>query len=233
MGLAMAKYVIWDFDGTLAEREGMWTGTLIEAAALESVSVTREAIRPFLQSGFPWHTPQTIRPRGESADAWWDRLDLVFVRALTHGAGIDQPKAATIARHIRVLYTEPRRWRVYEDVLPCLAELSNHGCQHVILSNHVPELEQLVTALGLRPHFAAVFSSAQTGIEKPNIEAFRLVQAMAGPKAKLWMVGDSWQADVCGATGAGIRGILVRKSHTDAKLCCPDLVTLPTLLGSS
>jgi putative hydrolase of the HAD superfamily len=224
------KCIIWDFDGTLVERDGMWSGALVEVASREGIHTTREAIRPFLQSGFPWHTPEFVRARDEPADQWWERLEAVFCRAFAVGVGLPRHQALKLACQVRGVYTDARRWRVFPDVELCLTTLSSSGWQHVILSNHVPELERLVVALGLGKHFKAIFSSATTGVEKPNAQAFQLVREMLGDGVQFRMVGDSWQADICGAARSGIEGCLVRTSHPEAKLFCADLATLPTLI---
>jgi putative hydrolase of the HAD superfamily len=219
----MKRFVVWDFDGTLAERSGMWSGTLVALAAEAGFETTREVIRPFLVEGYPWHRPEVVRPAGEPAEAWWGRLEPGFVRAFVEGAGMPAERARELARRVRGMYTDLRYWRVFGDVVPCLRELAAGGWEQVILSNHVPELEQLVQGLGIGGHFRGIYSSAVTGIEKPNVEAFRRVQKDAGEGAELVMVGDNWEADICGAAAAGMRGILVRKEHAEAKEYCADL----------
>lgn len=53
------RVLLWDFDGTLGERVGGWSGVLL--AAVERIApglgLTPEQVRPHLQRGFPWHTP--------------------------------------------------------------------------------------------------------------------------------------------------------------------------------
>ena len=51
--------IFWDFDGTLGYRSDGWTGTLVQLLAEENPScgITVDDLRPFLQEGFPWHTP--------------------------------------------------------------------------------------------------------------------------------------------------------------------------------
>jgi putative hydrolase of the HAD superfamily len=81
---------------------------------------------------------------------------------------------------------------------------------NAILSNHVPELPELVGALGIAPYVDAVFTSALTGFEKPHPEAFRYALRAFGDPQHVWMVGDSPTADVQGAEALGLRAILVR-----------------------
>jgi putative hydrolase of the HAD superfamily len=65
--------VFWDFDGTLAYREGLWRACLV--TALDEVApghgVTGDAIRPGLQDGFPWHRPAEPHEHLSTAGLWW------------------------------------------------------------------------------------------------------------------------------------------------------------------
>ncbi|WP_019067120.1 hypothetical protein [Streptomyces hokutonensis] len=129
--------VLWDFDGTLAFRDGMWRGCLVEALTevTPGHGVTRADLAPGLHDGFPWHRPETGHPALNTPDAWWDALHPLFVKAYVD-AGIAAEPAADAARGVRAHYTEPTRWTVFPDTAAALAELSAAGWRHV--SNHVP-----------------------------------------------------------------------------------------------
>ncbi|MEN8008277.1 MAG: HAD-IA family hydrolase, partial [Candidatus Krumholzibacteriota bacterium] len=100
------------------------------------------------------------------------------------------------------------RWRLYDDVLPALDVLSSQGWTHVILSNHVPELGDIVQHLGLASRVARVFNSAEMGYEKPHSRAFQIVlEALPGTEAA-WMIGDN-SKDIEAALNAGIRSVFV------------------------
>ncbi len=79
-----------------------------------------------------------------------------------------------------------------------------------LFSNHVPELPQIVSGLGLEGLIRHSISSAVIGYEKPHPEAFRIALALAGDPEEVWMVGDNFLADVNGAEAAGIPAVLVR-----------------------
>ena len=51
--------------------------------------------------------------------------------------------------------------------------MKSEGYRMIILSNHVPELPQIVCDLGLTDAFEAVLGSAQTAVEKPHPRALR------------------------------------------------------------
>ncbi|MEK7993527.1 MAG: HAD-IA family hydrolase [Planctomycetota bacterium] len=208
------KYLLWDFDGTLAYRPGQWTDTVmavLHAAGLAH-GVDREAVRPFMNAGFPWHEPEVVRPANQAADAWWQGLEPVFARAFRHVGRVGHDRATELARQVRGAYLDATAWIVYDDVVPTLTRLSGLGWRHVVHSNHVPELPQLISVLELGGHFEAIYTSAVTGVEKPHPEAFHRVVATLPAGATVWMVGDSLDADVRGAEAAGLPAILVRKA---------------------
>jgi putative hydrolase of the HAD superfamily len=227
----MKNYLIWDFDGTLAHRLGGWVGALLEVIHREAPAceVTADQLRPHLQAGFPWHTPEQPHPAITSADQWWYVLDPVFARAFM-ACGIDVQQARRMATQVRQVYPHPGHWRLYDDTIPALNQLSTQGWSHIILSNHVPELPAIIHHLQLGPYIGHIFNSAQTGYEKPHPQAFRHVLATFGDVGLVWMIGDSLQADVVGASMLGIRSILVRATHPDAQYCCRELAHVPALI---
>ncbi len=111
---------------------------------------------------------------------------------------------------MRAAYLHPAAWRLFDDALPALHTLRSDGWRHVILSNHVPELSELIAALGLTPLIDRVFNSAETGFEKPHPGAFRTVLNAIGDTTEIWMVGDSVSADINGAKSVGLPSILVK-----------------------
>jgi len=227
------KYILWDFDGTVAVRDGMWSGALLETIAKFEPSFVCELsiIRPHMQAGFPWHTPETGHEHLAAADDWWEDLFPIFQRAF-HAAGLSHSRAIGLSREVRSIYLDPKRWSVFADVIPTLVALRTAGWSHAILSNHVPELPSLAEALGLRQHFEAVFSSAAIGYEKPHEFAFRRTLDELGNPPTVWMVGDSYNADIVGARRVGLPAILVRSKHDDAQYQSASLFQLSDVLAA-
>jgi FMN phosphatase YigB (HAD superfamily) len=90
------------------------------------------------------------------------------------------------------------------------------GWRNVIVSNHGPELPDLVFQLGLADHVHAVVNSADNGYEKPHPQAFRLALQAAGDPTTAWIVGDNPIADIAGAAQVGIPGVLARSPEFDS-----------------
>ncbi|MHB9130873.1 MAG: HAD family hydrolase [Armatimonadota bacterium] len=226
------RYLIWDFDDTLGYREGgKWLTTLSELVeqALPELGVTYEQLKPHLRVAYPWHTPEWPHLELQTAEAWWEMMTPILQRALM-GVGVPEEPAYRLARQFPARYTDLSRWRLFPDTLPALTQLSSQGYRHVLLTNHVPELPEIIGHLGLTEHLVAVFNSAQTGYEKPHPQAFRQVLDFIGAADDVWMIGDNPKADIAGAEALGIPGILVRNTHPDVRYCCSNLAQVMEII---
>lgn len=189
---------------------------------------TADHLRPHIQDGFRWHDP--YQPYGiKTAEQWWDELSPIFEKAFA-AVGVETSLAKRMGREVRFAYTGAKQWRLYDDTIPALAQLSGAGWTHLLLSNHVPELSALMQHLQIDQHFARVFNSAETGYEKPYLKAYQAVLEATEDAESVWMIGDSVVADIAGAAAAGIPGILVRKRHADAIYHCDGLAQVNQIL---
>jgi putative hydrolase of the HAD superfamily len=203
--------VFWDFDETLAYREGFFVGTLVKILEeyIPGSNVKIEDLRPHLKYEFPWLNPDKPHHELSNPEVWWSGIIATFQRAF-EAVGIDKHKAKELARLSRHRYIDPEGFKLYDDTIQALAYLHDRGWNQFILSNHVPELPQIVEGVGLGNFITMCISSAKVGYEKPNPEIFRIALKLAGNPEITWMVGDSMDADVRGAEAVGIKSILVR-----------------------
>ena len=208
--------VFWDFDGTLAYREGFFVGTLVKILDeyIPGLGAKIEDLRPHLNYDFPWHKPDVAHPELSTPEAWWYGIEETFARAF-EAVGVDSLKAKKLARLSHEWYVNPLSFILYDDTIQTLEYLQEHGWRHIVLSNHVPELPQIVEGVGLGRLISECISSANVGFEKPNPEIFRIALKMADHPENVWMVGDRVDADVRGAEAVGIRSILVRSKRID------------------
>jgi putative hydrolase of the HAD superfamily len=222
-----SKYLLWDFDNTLAQRPGLWSQCLAEVVncAYPEKKTVRESFRPYLMSGFPWHGAEVSHDHLSTSQQWWTALAPILEQALRLGAALEHRQACDLAGKVRSAYLDPRTWVVFDDVVPALELLAQHGWNQVILSNHVPELPELVAALGLSPFFTAIHTSGTSGFEKPHPRSYAAVlETFASAPARVVMVGDSYSADFAGARAAGLEAVLVRSSHPQCDTSFPTLI---------
>jgi putative hydrolase of the HAD superfamily len=208
------RLAIWDFDGTLAHRRGETGWSILLAEALDTEDPghghSADTFRPHLREGFPWHRPEVAHPELCEPEAWWASVRPQLGRAY-EAAGYEPARALELAEAARRLYVDPKvGWELFDDTLPTLERLSQAGWTHAILSNHVPELRQIVGALGLDDVVGFLSCSAETGYEKPHAQAFASVLDPLQPD-EAWMVGDNVVADVLGAEAVGVPAVLVRR----------------------
>ena len=225
------KAIFWDFDATLAYNDGKWTGTATDLVneRYPELPVRRDDIRPSMSDGgFPWHNPDLAHP-GQSPDEWWESLQPLLIRAYRN-ASVPEDIAIELAGLFRAAYLDISKWHLFDDTITGLAALRDLGWKHYILSNHVPELPSIVEQLELMPYLEEVSTSAETGYEKPNPEAFRQMIRKLPKDSTIWMIGDNIEADVIGAEAVGLPAILVRSEHPDAQYSCNSLVDIPKLL---
>lgn len=229
---APGRVLIWDFDGTLGHRPARWSGAIVDALTdvLGPHEFSQDMIAAEVRSGYPWHSPEVAHPHLADGDSWWQHLGEVLAAAIGR-LGVASADAAAAASRVRSHYIDLASWRLFPDTVPALVALSDLGWRHVLLSNHVPELPEIVSGLGLDRHLSVVVNSAATGYEKPHPQAFRLALERAGWPTSAWMIGDNPVADVGGATSAGLRAILVRTQPSDGSRHVQDLAEVIDLVS--
>jgi len=228
----MKKYLLWDFDNTLAYRDGMWTQTIYELLQEEGMAAIKlEDISPHLRTGFPWHTPELSHEEFFKGNSWWEHMNLYFSKIIFK-LGADEILACKISSRIKEKYLDASKWSLYEDTIPCLIHAKEKGYENIIVSNHVPELVELVEKLGLTDFFSEIYTSAKIGFEKPNINFFKKVLNELGETSNVIMIGDNYRADVEGATNAGIKAVLIDRKNCYTDNTCIRVTNLLELLDN-
>jgi putative hydrolase of the HAD superfamily len=229
------RLALWDFDGTLAFREGLWSGCVMEVLDAHSPGhgILVEEVRAGLSKSFPWHRPHERHPHPGDAERWWDAMEARIADALAR-AGIERGECAALARATHARFVDPAvSWQRFEDAVPALTLTAQAGWTNAIVSNHVPELAELAAGLGLASHVDRVFTSALVGWEKPNARFFEHVLSSYGDPQEAWMVGDNPVADVAGAEAVGLQAILVRTQAAAADRRARGLVEAAQTIAAS
>lgn len=208
------ELVVFDFDGTLAHRPGMWSQCLLDVLDRHHPGhgVGIDQLRPHVRGRFPWHEPDRAHPELNDPDDWWHAVGTLLVDAC-RAVEVDVGGGDEVRRAFREHYCDPTRFHLYSDTLAALGLVSSAGVRTAILSNHVPELASIVAHHGLDALVDEVITSALIGVEKPHPEAFAAALGDVPPE-RAWMIGDNPVADVRGAEAVGMRSVLVR--HPDS-----------------
>jgi len=121
------------------------------------------------------------------------------------------------------------RFHAYPEVPSTLRELRRRGFRLVVVSNWDVSLHERLDELGLAPLLDGAVASAEFGAAKPDRAVFEHALALAGADAaRSWHAGDSVEADVEGALGAGLTPVLVARRGEPAP---PGVVAVASLDG--
>lgn len=113
---------------------------------------------------------------------------------------------------------------LYPDAEPTLRRLKEDGYKLALVSNASPDVAGTISALGLERFFPSIVVSGLVGVSKPNPEIFQIALRESGTNAAETVhVGDLYEADVKGANGAGITGILIDRDANYGALDCPKI----------
>jgi putative hydrolase of the HAD superfamily len=108
-------------------------------------------------------------------------------------------------------FAQPRRWRVLPGVAEALAALAARKQFRVaVLSNWDARLHRVLDGFGWARQFERVFISSEIGAEKPDVRAFRAVEAALGlPASACLHLGDSYAHDYRAAQTADWQALLI------------------------
>lgn len=209
--------LFWDFDGTLAHRAGHQRGAMMYALDQHypGHGITIDQLKPHLRNVLPWHMPDVPHLHLNTSALWWANIEAIFAGAFVK-VGVPEDIAKTLAKITHEHYIDADGFVLFPNTIETLSSLRVKGWQNIILSNHVPELSDIVAKKGLSQYFSHIISSANVGVEKPNIKIFEHAIELAGTPSRAIMIGDNIIADIHGANNAGMQAILVHTEPDDS-----------------
>jgi putative hydrolase of the HAD superfamily len=127
--------------------------------------------------------------------------------------GLPPEVAAADPAELTAALLDAIEFSAYPDAVPALRALRAAGCALVVVSNWDVSLHERLAETGLAPLVDATVASAELGVAKPEPAIFEHALAIAGvAPGRAWHVGDSVEADVEGATAAGLRPVLIARA---------------------
>lgn len=125
-----------------------------------------------------------------------------------------EPMPDEFYRRLADLFMETEHWHVFPESHPILEALHQRDLVVGAVSNWVWSLPDLLGSLDLGGGFDFVAASARIGFEKPHPRIFEWALERAGVSpASVLHIGDHVDADVAGAAGVGIGGVLIDRQH--------------------
>jgi putative hydrolase of the HAD superfamily len=157
---------------------------------------------------------------------------IVFTEAIVRGMGGESERAREVAVAMTRAWEHAHNFELYDDALPTLAALREHGLRLGLVSNTGRDLDAFVAHHRL--HVDALLSSGAHGKTKPHPTIFRAVlERLEVEPADAAMVGDSIDDDVEGARALGLQAFLLDREgrHPEFEPRLDDLRALPAALG--
>lgn len=134
-----------------------------------------------------------------------------YFSTLFRESGVPETGMEEAGRLLRETHALNHLWTWVEPgTVDALESLASAGYRLAVISNADGRVESVLRDVGLRPHFEFVVDSEVVGVAKPDPAIFREGCRRLGlePETCLY-VGDLYPVDYVGATGAGLRGVLL------------------------
>lgn len=137
-----------------------------------------------------------------------------YTAAIIQAMGGEGPGVEPCAVEIYEEWAANHHFEMYDDVADVLPQIAAGGIRIGLISNSHRCLASFQSHFELEGLVSAAVSSSEHGYMKPHPSIFRAALALAGVEpGEAVMVGDSLGQDIAGALRAGMRAVLVRRSH--------------------
>ena len=161
-----------------------------------------------------------------------EQLWVRFTEDIVRGMGGNDERARSCAHELVREWERHENFFLYDDALPTLEVLRDHGLRIGLVSNGQRDLDEFARHHGL--DVDACVGSLAHGRVKPHRSIFEAaLVALEAEPAEAAMVGDSPADDIDGARALGMRAILVDRDglHVGEPDRIDTLLALPAALG--
>ena len=159
-----------------------------------------------------------------------EEIWVLFTQRIIEGmGGVGETYAAAL--EMEGAWSHAHHFELYDDALPALAKLRQHGLLIGLLSNSARDLDAFVSHHALTVD--AVLTSISHGKTKPHETIFRrMLELLDVEPGEAVMVGDTLEDDVEGARAVGMQALLVDREDRYPELdSLGGLRGLPRALG--
>ena len=175
-------------------------GTPVDASTVEQI---QERLAPHLIDLA--HDTGVDKPSLSREDSvtFWSHLYRRFLAEL----GIEDEDLVSA---LYATFSNTSSYKLFDDVIPALDELAKDGFRLGVISNFEEWLQEMLVELEVGHLFEVTVISGVVGIEKPDLELYRIALSKAGVDAEAAVhVGDSPSNDVVPARAVGMKPVLI------------------------
>ena len=199
----MTRAVLFDLDDTLFDHRWSARAALREVHARSAAHAEFETFERHHTRYLEEMHLEVLAGRIGLDDARRERFRRVF-RAL--GVALDDPDVDAVASAYRAGYMRVRR--VIDGAVELLTAIRRHARIGIVSNNLADEQRDKLEFCGLAPYVDVLMVSEEAGVSKPDPRIFQMaLERLDLTPAEAVMLGDSWTADIVGASRAGIRAV--------------------------
>lgn len=137
-----------------------------------------------------------------------------------------KPLPWTMDKLVRSFFEpEIKSWILYDDAIPTLSTLRDHGYRFAVVSNarsHWAVVE-IMKRLKIDRYFQTILTSASVGLRKPRPEIYlRAMNILGSSPDSTVMIGNSLGIDVLGAKKLNARALHIEREIAEESLVEPD-----------
>lgn len=194
------------------------------ARQLGEAGLQAEQVRSQMDAIDPQWRRRVYAYLGRPGEFWRDYNGAVLDRL-----GITTHRAEWDAR-VNAIFDDPGFYRLFPEVREVMTDLAARGYRLGVISNSSERLLRTINHFGLEDVLDPVVFSQKVGAEKPDPRVFEFALREAGCKAgDALHVGDDFEADLRGATGAGMRAVWLNRMGRPAPGPCEAITNLREL----
>ncbi|HEX6462849.1 MAG TPA: HAD-IA family hydrolase [Vicinamibacterales bacterium] len=199
----MPRAVLFDLDDTLFDHRCSSRAALKEVHARHAADADFDAFERHHTQYLEEMHVEVLAGRIGLDDARRERFRRVF---LALGVALAPGDVDAVATAYRSGYVQARR--PIDGAVELLAAVRPHARIAIVSNNLADEQRDKLQFCGLSAYVDVLMVSEEAGVSKPEPRIFEMALARLDVAAHdAVMVGDSWAADVIGATRAGIRAV--------------------------
>jgi putative hydrolase of the HAD superfamily len=227
------EIVFFDAGETLLHPDPSFHELFAEVCSRRGYEVSADRVHSVQQKLAP-HLVELAAESGIEAPSLSAQDSLTFwshlYRRLLRELGMDDER---LVADMYETFSSSSSYRLFDDVLPALDELTEMDYRIGLISNFEEWLEEMLVELEVGHLFDVSVISGVEGIEKPDPEIYRVALEKAGVEPHDAVhVGDSPSNDVQPARQVGMTGVLLDRynRYPDAVPRVRSLEELPDLL---
>lgn len=199
---------------TLAFPYPSWTDIYQTAYRKAGININRDTLHEVLETVWRSVIAEDVTASWEASEVGDLRRQWEIESTILDRLGIKENRRRIFER-VTAAFRDPASYRLFPEVPDTLLALRDRGYTLAIVSNWDWHLPVLCRDLNLTPYFDAIITSARVGRAKPHRQIFHVALSETGAEPERTLhVGDSYDADIVGAQGVGIPGVLVDRAGT-------------------